>query len=125
MSLLSTSKPNQTFLCISVGRRGHFPMQLVHITTKVISSNTAHGQAYLIQQYVRKVVNDMRKIGDFLRVLRCPPPKKKKEKKSDRHDITELLLTVTLNTIILTFVIYLFTHCAEIIELTGLVFSLY
>jgi len=93
-----------------MGRRGHFPMQLVHITTKVVSSNTAHGEAYLIQQYVRKVVNDVRQIGDFLRVLRCPPPKNKKQK-TDRHDITEILLKVALNTITLTFVIYLLTLC--------------
>jgi len=63
-----------------MGRRGHFPMQLVHITTKVVSSNTAHGEAYLIQQYVRKVVNDVRQIGDFLRysdVLRQKTKNKK------------------------------------------------
>jgi hypothetical protein len=30
------------------------PVQSVHITTKVVSSNRAHGKVYLIQHYVIK-----------------------------------------------------------------------
>ena len=41
-----------------------------------------------------KFVNDLRHVGGFLRVLRFPPPNK-----TDRHDITEILLKVALNTI--------------------------
>ena len=42
-----------------------------------------------VQHYVIKFVSDLRQVGGFLRVLRFPP----------RHDITEILLKVTLNTI--------------------------
>ena len=51
-------------------------MQSVSITTKVVSSNSAHGEAYAIQYYVIKFVSDMRQVGDFLQVLRFPPPLK-------------------------------------------------
>ena len=38
--------------------------------------------------------------GDFLQVLRFPPPiKVSSTNKTDRHDITEILLKVALNTI--------------------------
>ena len=42
-----------------------------------------------------KFVSDLRQVGGFLRVLRFPPP----IKLHDRHDITEILLKVALNTI--------------------------
>ena len=48
-------------------------MQLVPITTKVVSSNSAHGTVYSIQQYVIKFVSDLRQVGGFLPVLRFPP----------------------------------------------------
>ena len=35
------------------------PMQSVPITTKVVSSNPAHGEVYLIQQYVINFVSDL------------------------------------------------------------------
>ena len=48
------------------------PVQLVPITTKVVSLNPAHGEVYSIQLYVIKFVNDLSQVGGFLRVLRCP-----------------------------------------------------
>ena len=43
-------------------------VQLVSITTKVVSSNPVHLEVYSIQYYVIKFVIDLRQIG-FLRVL--------------------------------------------------------
>ena len=43
-----------------------------------------------------KFVSDLRQVSGFLGVLRFPPPIK-----TDRHDITEILLKVALNTITL------------------------
>ena len=40
-------------------------------------------------------VSDLRQVSGFLRVLRFPPP----ISLHDRHDITEILLKVALNTI--------------------------
>ena len=59
-----------------MGRRGRDLMVagLVHITTKVVSSNLAHGEMYSIQHYVIKFVSDLRQVGGFLRVLWFPPP---------------------------------------------------
>jgi hypothetical protein len=37
----------------------HLTMQSVPITTKVVSSNTAHGEMYSIQYYVIKFVSDL------------------------------------------------------------------
>ena len=67
----------------------------VSITTKVVSLNPADGQVYSIQDYVIKFVSG------FLRVLWFPPPIK-----TDHHDITEILLKVALNTIILTLILW-------------------
>ncbi len=50
------------------------PVQSVHITTTVVSSNTVHGEVYSIQHYVIKFVSDLRQVGGFLRILRFPPP---------------------------------------------------
>ena len=66
-------------------------MQSVFIITKVVSSNPALGEVYSIQHYVIKYVSDLRQVGGFLRFL--PPIK------LDRHDITEILLKMALNTI--------------------------
>ena len=49
-------------------------VESVPITTKVESSNSAHGDVYSIQHYVIKFVSDLRQVGGFLRVLRYPPP---------------------------------------------------
>ena len=42
--------------------------------------------------FVIKFASDLRQVGGFLRVFRFPPP-------NCRHDITEILLKVALNTI--------------------------
>ena len=57
-------------------------MQSVSITTKVVSSNPAHGEMYSILHYVIRFVTN----------------------KTDHNDITEILLKVALNTITLTLV---------------------
>jgi hypothetical protein len=43
-------------------------------TTKVVRSNPVHGEVYSMQQYVIKIVSDLRQVGGFHRVLRFPPP---------------------------------------------------
>jgi len=70
------------------------PVQLVPITTKLVSSNPVHGKVYSIQHYVIKFVSDLRQASGFLRVLPVSSTNK-----TDCHDITEILLKVTLNTI--------------------------
>jgi hypothetical protein len=50
------------------------PVQSVPITTNVVSLNPIHGKVYSIQQYVIKVVSDLRQVSGFLRVLRFPSP---------------------------------------------------
>ena len=66
-------------------------MQSALITTKVESSNPAHGEVYSILHYV--IVSDLRQIGGFS--WHSGPS----TNKTDRHDITEILLKVALNTI--------------------------
>jgi hypothetical protein len=70
-------------------------MHSVPITTNVVSSNCVHGTVYSIQQYVIKFVSDLRQVGGFLWVLQF-------------HDITEIVLKVALNRIILTHKSYFF-----------------
>jgi hypothetical protein len=48
-------------------------MQSVHITTKVVSSNSVHGEVYSMQHYVIKLVSDLGQVGGFLQVLHFPP----------------------------------------------------
>ena len=52
------------------------PVQLVPITTKVVSSNPVHGEVYLIQHYVITFVSELQQVSGFLQVLRLPPPMK-------------------------------------------------
>ena len=66
-------------------------MQTVLVTTNV-SSNPTPGKVYSIQNYVIKFVSDLRQVGGFIRVRQYT-------NKTDCHDITEILLKVTLNTI--------------------------
>jgi hypothetical protein len=68
-------------------------VQSVPITTKVVSSNPVLVEMCSIQQYVIKFVSDLRQVGGFLRVLRFSPPIK------HLHDLSEILLKVTLKTI--------------------------
>jgi hypothetical protein len=49
------------------------PVQLVHITTKVVSSNSVYGEVYSMQIYI-KFVSDFRQVDGFLLVLLFPPP---------------------------------------------------
>ena len=86
----------------------YFAMQSKPITTKVGSSNSAHSEVYSIHHYViQSVVSDLRQVDDFLRVLRFPPPIK-----IHCHDITEILLKVTLSLAILTLTMYtVFISC--------------
>jgi hypothetical protein len=49
-------------------------VESVPITTKVVSSSSAHGDVYSIQHYLIKFVSDLRQVGGFLRVLRYPSP---------------------------------------------------
>ena len=49
-------------------------MQSVHFTTKVVSSNSVHGDAHSIQHYVIKYVSELRQVDGFLRAFRFPPP---------------------------------------------------
>ena len=48
----------------------------VPITTKVMSSNAAHGEVYSIQHYVIKFASDLQQGGGFLQVIRFPLPVK-------------------------------------------------
>jgi hypothetical protein len=49
-------------------------MQLVPVTTNVVSLNPTHGEVYLMQLYVINIVSDLRQVSGFLRVLQFPPP---------------------------------------------------
>jgi len=49
-------------------------VQSVPITTKVVSSNSFHGEVYSIQHYVIKFISDLWHVFGFLWVLRFPPP---------------------------------------------------
>ena len=46
-------------------------VQLIHITTEVVSSNIVQGEVYSMQHYVIKFVSDLKQVGGF---LRFPPP---------------------------------------------------
>ena len=65
-------------------------MQSVPITTNVVSSNPAHGKVYSIQHYVSQWFSPGTGTPDS------------STNKTDCHDITEILLKVSLNTITLT-----------------------
>ena len=64
------------------------------IYTKVVGLITVYVEVYPIQCYVIKFISDLRQVGGFPRVIRFSSPQK-----TDRHDITEILLKVALNTI--------------------------
>jgi hypothetical protein len=71
-------------------------VQLVPITTKVVSSKSAHDKDYLIQLYVIKFVSDLQ-VSGFPWVLLYSSTNK-----TNRHAMAEILLKVALNTITLT-----------------------
>jgi hypothetical protein len=56
-----------------VGFTLQLSMQLVPITTNVVSFNHAHGEVYSMQHYVIKFVTDLEQVDSFLRVLLFPP----------------------------------------------------
>jgi hypothetical protein len=67
------------------------------ITAYAISAYHHKGcefEPLLIQPYVIKFVSDLKQVCGFLRVLRFPP-----SIKTDRHDIPEILLKMSFNTI--------------------------
>ena len=64
-------------------------MQSVTNTTNVVNSNPVHGAVYLIQHYVNKFVSDLQQVRSVVFSTN----------KIDRHDITEILFKVALNTI--------------------------
>ena len=59
------------------------------ITTNVVSLNPANNEVYWIQYHVIKFVSDLRKVGTLV----------PSTNKAERHDISEILLKVALNTI--------------------------
>ena len=59
------------------------PVQLVIITTEVMSSNPDRGEEYLIQHYVITFVSDLRKVG----CVHWFP----QTNQTNRHDIAEIL----------------------------------
>jgi hypothetical protein len=61
------------------------------IATYAMGSNPAHGEMYTIQHYVIKCVSDLRRVDGFS--LGTPVSS---SNKTDRHDITKLLLKVAL-----------------------------
>ena len=75
-------------------------MQSLLITTNVVGSSPDNGEVYSIQHCVIKVVRDLRQIGNL-----SPGTLASSTNKSDRHDITELLLKVAFNTIPLTLIL--------------------
>jgi hypothetical protein len=94
-------------------------MQSVPIATKVVSSNPVHGEVYSIQHYVIKFVSDLRQVGEILRFS---------ANKTDCHDITEILLKVTLNAIhqptMITFPRHVHYNKKKINEQIGIFFRL-
>ena len=48
----------------------NLPMQSVHITTAVVSSNLDQGEVYNI---ISQFVSDLQQVGSFLWILRFPP----------------------------------------------------
>jgi putative component of membrane protein insertase Oxa1/YidC/SpoIIIJ protein YidD len=72
-------------------------LQLVLQLSNVVNSNPAHGKVYSIHHYVTKCVSDLRQVGGF---------PVSSTNKTDHHDITDILLKLALNTIILTLTLY-------------------
>jgi len=75
------------------------------------SSNPSHGDMYSKQHYVIKFIGDLRLVGFF------SGTPVSSTNKTDRHDITEILLKVVLNTITLTLSLrfYIFIYIRQIV----------
>jgi hypothetical protein len=76
------------------------PMQLVPITTKIVSLNPNHGKVYLIQHYVLKSLSVT--CSTLAGLWFSPGTLVSSTNKTDCHDLAEILLKVTLNIITLT-----------------------
>jgi len=85
-------------------------VKLVPIITKIVSSNSVHGEVYSIQHYVIKFVCDLWQVSSF---LGSPVSS---TNKTDLHDITEILLKVALNTTTLTKLLSLYYSFLYIIS---------
>jgi hypothetical protein len=68
-------------------------VQSVPITTKVVSLIPIHGEVYSTQHYVIKFVSDLQHVGGFLTGTLVSSTNK-----TDRHDITEILMKMALST---------------------------
>jgi hypothetical protein len=77
-------------------KQKHNATQVISTTYEISSYHLeSHtGGVYSIQHFVITFVSDLRQIGGFIQVFRFSP-----QKKTDHHDITEILLKVALNTI--------------------------
>ena len=75
------------------------PLQSVSFIINVVSSNPVLGEVYSIQHYVIKFVNDFATCRWF-----SPGIPVSATNTTDHHHITEILLKVALNTIILTII---------------------
>jgi hypothetical protein len=75
--------------CMVVGFTTTYAICAYHYWCCEFESRSGRG----VQHYVIKFVSDLWQVSGFLQVIQFPPPIKL------RHDITELLLEVTLNTI--------------------------
>jgi hypothetical protein len=71
------------------------PVQSVPISTKVVSSNPTDGEVYSIQHYVIKFVSTPKTI------------------KTDRYDVSEILLKVVLDTMIIILILYREHNCQQ------------
>ena len=49
-------------------------MKSVHVITKAVSSNPAHGEVFSKQHFMIELVSDLGQVGGFLRVIWLPPP---------------------------------------------------
>ena len=89
------------------------------ISTYHLESHTSG--VYSIQHFVITFVSDLRQNGGFIQVFRFSPPKK-----TDHHDITEILLKVASNTITPTLepisalhILYnIYSYCFQEIQFT-------
>ena len=96
---INTTKSQQRWGCrdrdrMVVGFTITYEMQSVPITTNLVSSNPTQEMDNSIQHHVIKFVTDLPQVGGFLLVL----PPVSSINKTDRHDITEILLNVALKT---------------------------
>ena len=78
-------------------------------TTKIVSSNPAHGDVYSIQHDIAKYVRWLQQVGGFLGVRRFSPPIK-----TERHNLTEILLKAAVNTITASALFNLHMHGSNI-----------